>query len=422
MGSERIWDPATESFQATPSGLNLFCSGHVLLPDGRLFVTGGHVLPYAGIRNTTLLNPLTGSWAAGPQMARGRWYPTATTLPDGRVLIVSGDGIPTTPGPYNAFYFPSDTVPEVYNPATNTLNQMPSAARRMPLYPLMFVAPDGRVVDAGPDTTTRLLNVQPVLDAGTSRNAARSRSCPAAQGPQVRTWGDRRLPEQRLDHQPRRRAGPQPDRPGLARGRAHEVAAHVPHAHRPAGRRRDGDGRHTVRARERRDDLGRLVPEVWHPATDTWTAMAVRACGRAGTQDVPAAPRRSAACSRTPLDGAQMQVLPPDLLARCLSEVGPAATSTRTRSSTCVVKADPSNGSAELLARSQLRPSRRRSATAGGHRRHRDARVGSRPFGYDVSGDANRAGGASYCRCSTPTTRLRRRCRAMFRRRGRLVV
>jgi hypothetical protein len=160
MGSERIWDPATNSFQQTPSGLNLFCAGHVLLPDGRLFSAGGHVLAYAGITDTVLLNPLTGSWAQGPQMARGRWYPTTTTLPDGRVLIVSGDGIPATAGPYNAFYKPSDTIPEIYDPATNTLTAMPSAGRRMPLYPFMFVAPDGRIVDAGPDTTTRLLNVQ----------------------------------------------------------------------------------------------------------------------------------------------------------------------------------------------------------------------------------------------------------------------
>jgi hypothetical protein len=160
LGSERIWNPATGTFQQTPSGLNLFCAGHVLLPDGRLFVAGGHVLAYAGITDTALLNPLTGSWTAGPQMARGRWYPTTTTLPDGRVLIVSGDGISATAGGYNAFYRPSDTIPEIYDPATNSITAMPSAALRMPLYPFMFVAPDGRVVSAGPDKTTRILNVQ----------------------------------------------------------------------------------------------------------------------------------------------------------------------------------------------------------------------------------------------------------------------
>ncbi|HEY6889952.1 MAG TPA: LamG-like jellyroll fold domain-containing protein, partial [Solirubrobacter sp.] len=159
LGSEKIWDPATGLFQATPSGINLFCAGHVLLPDGRLFTAGGHVLAYVGITNTALLNPLTGSWTQGPQMSRGRWYPTTTTLPDGRVLIVSGDGI-VQGGPYTPFYAPSNTVPEIYNPATNTIAAMPSAARQMPLYPFIFVAPDGRVVDVGPDKTTRFLDLQ----------------------------------------------------------------------------------------------------------------------------------------------------------------------------------------------------------------------------------------------------------------------
>ena len=67
VGSERIWNPATDTFQPTPSGLNLFCAGHVLLPDGRLFTAGGHVLAYAGITDTALLNPLTGSWTVGPR-------------------------------------------------------------------------------------------------------------------------------------------------------------------------------------------------------------------------------------------------------------------------------------------------------------------------------------------------------------------
>ena len=51
VGSERIWDPETSSFAPTPSGFNLFCSGHVLLPDGRLFVAGGHKQAYEGLRS-----------------------------------------------------------------------------------------------------------------------------------------------------------------------------------------------------------------------------------------------------------------------------------------------------------------------------------------------------------------------------------
>jgi hypothetical protein len=87
-----------------------------LFPDWRLFVAGGHELDLVGLRDTKLFNPLTASWTSGPNMARGCWYPTTTTLPDGRVLIVSGDGIVTSNNPF--FVRPSNTIPEIYDPRT----------------------------------------------------------------------------------------------------------------------------------------------------------------------------------------------------------------------------------------------------------------------------------------------------------------
>ena len=113
VNSENVWNPETGAFEPAPLGLNLFCAGHALLPDGRLFVAGGHVLDLVGLRDTVLFNPLTSSWSAGPDMARGRWYPTTTTLPDGRVLIISGDGITATNNPF--FVRPSVTIPEIYD-------------------------------------------------------------------------------------------------------------------------------------------------------------------------------------------------------------------------------------------------------------------------------------------------------------------
>ena len=93
-------------------------------------------------------------------MAVGRWYPTATTLPDGRVLIVSGRQRSRSTTRTRRSSTPSDTLPEIYDPKTNRITAMPTASRKMPLYPFMFVLPDGRVVDAGPDTTTRTLEPQ----------------------------------------------------------------------------------------------------------------------------------------------------------------------------------------------------------------------------------------------------------------------
>ncbi|WP_084285447.1 LamG-like jellyroll fold domain-containing protein [Solirubrobacter soli] len=278
MGSERIWDPATGTFQQTPSGLNLFCAGHVLLPDGRLFTAGGHVLAYAGITDTELLNPLTGSWTAGPQMARGRWYPTTTTLPDGRVLIVSGDGISDTPGGYNAFYRPSDTIPEIYDPATNTITAMPSAALRMPLYPFMFVAPDGRVVSAGPDKVTRILNVQ----TGTWSTLASQSPIDGHSAVMYRpgkilksgTWADPDFPT---------------DTPVTNRAAVLDLNQTVPTWQEvspmkwkrtfhtltvlPTGDVLAMGGTRTPNGNDVTQSAV-LEPEIWHPETDTWTSMA----------------------------------------------------------------------------------------------------------------------------------------------------
>jgi len=71
---------------------DLFCSGHALLPDGRVFVAGGHTgTPHVGIPNSTFFDPSTQSWSSGPSMSVGRWYPSVTSLPDGRMLVTAGE-------------------------------------------------------------------------------------------------------------------------------------------------------------------------------------------------------------------------------------------------------------------------------------------------------------------------------------------
>jgi hypothetical protein len=168
-----IWDPATNTFTpSTYTGGNLFCAGHGLLPDGRVFVAGGHnMADYMGLKNSTIFDPTTLTWTAGPLMTYGRWYPTVTSLPDGRMLVSSGaincDGC-------NA------TVPEIYNPKTNTWTQLTTASLNIPIYPHMFVLPDGRVLNTGSyelPLATRALNVNAqswttidptVLDADTA--------------------------------------------------------------------------------------------------------------------------------------------------------------------------------------------------------------------------------------------------------------
>jgi hypothetical protein len=146
-GSPQVWDPATGSFTAAPSPSLLFCTGHTFLPDGRLLVAGGHISNGHGLPNTNIFDPATGSWQAAAPMAAGRWYPTTTTLPNGEVLVLSGQD---ESGALNA-------IPEIWN--GSAWRQLTTASLSLPNYPRTFVAPDGRVFYAGAAQQSRWLDV-----------------------------------------------------------------------------------------------------------------------------------------------------------------------------------------------------------------------------------------------------------------------
>ena len=82
------------AFTAVPYGRNLFCAGHVQLADGRTLIVGGHITADDGPRGHDDLRPdRRRRTSAGPTCRSTRWYPTATQLPDGRVLTFAGDNI-----------------------------------------------------------------------------------------------------------------------------------------------------------------------------------------------------------------------------------------------------------------------------------------------------------------------------------------
>ena len=84
----------------SPIDRDVFCAGHTTLPDGRLFVVGGHdpltgqKQSAIGVAETDLYDPTTRTWTPGPLLTQKRWYPTAVSLADGRVLIFGGRSAP----------------------------------------------------------------------------------------------------------------------------------------------------------------------------------------------------------------------------------------------------------------------------------------------------------------------------------------
>jgi hypothetical protein len=139
--TERLFNPATgQNWPVTNPYSNLFGSGHSQLADGRILVVGGYDPSALGAANANIFNPVSPSWTALPNMTYRRWHPSATTLGDGRVLVSSGAQTCLT--------CPAD-VPELFDPAANTFSALPAARLATPFYPFTFLLPDGQVINAG---------------------------------------------------------------------------------------------------------------------------------------------------------------------------------------------------------------------------------------------------------------------------------
>jgi hypothetical protein len=158
MAMPRLWDPAVgppSTAQMIPVDTMLFCSGHALMADGRLMVSGGHKADDRGLDVTNIFDPTSQTWASGlPKMAKGRWYPTVTSLWDGRMLTVAGRDTTSK----------VVLIPEIWE--NNRWVQLTGASVSLPYYPRDFVAPNGKVFYAGERVTSRWLNPDAVTTKG----------------------------------------------------------------------------------------------------------------------------------------------------------------------------------------------------------------------------------------------------------------
>jgi N-acetylneuraminic acid mutarotase len=163
LASAEIFDPSSGDWSST-ADMSETRFGHsaALLPDGRVLVAGGNDRISAGPQfhlrvgqaTAEIFDPATGSWSPANSMATGRWFHTATALPDGRVLVAGGFG-----GYHHGTGFWSTALAEIYNPATDewtATGSMNDALHGMFNHSALLL-PDGRVlaVADGSGTPTR---------------------------------------------------------------------------------------------------------------------------------------------------------------------------------------------------------------------------------------------------------------------------
>ncbi len=148
-----LWSPAQGSRRvSTVRSRDMFCAGHSVLPDGRAFVTGGTMWGarrFDGAHETDLFDPARFNWTPGPTMEYARWYPTNLTLDDGDVLILSGTDA----------YGQLVSAVERYSVSSGEITRLPASADKLvDEYPRMHLLPSGKVLLAGQEAETFLLD------------------------------------------------------------------------------------------------------------------------------------------------------------------------------------------------------------------------------------------------------------------------
>jgi Domain of unknown function (DUF1929) len=151
----------------------LFCSGHSLLADGRLFAVGGYTvtLPNGfllGSRTSSFFDTNTQAWSPGPNLNLARFYPSSLVLGNGDVLALggtndtNGDAV-LTPEVWQANSSAPTTDPLRFRHLTN-------AGFDQEYYPMAYQGANGKVFNLGPQKKMGWLDTngtgewQPILD------------------------------------------------------------------------------------------------------------------------------------------------------------------------------------------------------------------------------------------------------------------
>ncbi len=151
----------------------VFCSGHSLLADGRLFAVGGTTITLPngvllGSRTSSFFDTNSQVWSPGPDLHLSRFYPSTVVLGNGDVLALggtndtNGDSV-LTPEVWQANSSVSATDPLRFRNLTN-------AGFDQEYYPMAYQGANGKVFNLGPQKKMGWLDStgtgewQPIID------------------------------------------------------------------------------------------------------------------------------------------------------------------------------------------------------------------------------------------------------------------
>ncbi|MBN0045336.1 DUF1929 domain-containing protein [Streptomyces actuosus] len=145
-----VYDPEKGTYKVIPTPVDMFCGGHVQLPDGRVLVLSGNkAYPaadgshgYEGFKDSYLFDPDTESYVRTNDLNDGHWYPSATELGNGDVMTFGGLREDSTGSVTN----------ERFSYAQNQwlpLSQVNQSWSFWGLYPSMVLMQDGRLFYTG---------------------------------------------------------------------------------------------------------------------------------------------------------------------------------------------------------------------------------------------------------------------------------
>lgn len=200
-----LYDPVTGDISTIPTPADLFCSGHVHLPDGRVLIMGGNkayptaggAWGYEGLKDSYVFDPATNTYTRVNDLSAGHWYPSATALGNGDVLSLGGLGEDAN----------GTVATEYFSAAEHRwlgLGEANQTWRFWGLYPSMILMQDGRLFYTGShvfgnglpgtgasiyDYATGAVTDVPGLRSKDERDQSMSVLLPPAQAQKVLTMG-----------------------------------------------------------------------------------------------------------------------------------------------------------------------------------------------------------------------------------------